>query len=95
MLLFRILQLNEAIMNRKRILFEQEDNGPEWVVVYHLGYSEFDDSIDNNDVTEIILNAPNFDVAVRYAQQYLRKMQSEEGTADDWAQAQILSVELH
>ena len=95
MLLYRILQLHEMLMNRKRILFEDKDNGPEWVVVYHLGYSDFDDDIDNSDVTEIVLNAPDFETAVRYAQQYLRKMQAEEDTSDEWAQAQILSVELH
>ena len=80
--------------DRKRILFEEEDIGPEWVVSYHLGYSEFDDDMNSSDVTEIVLNAPNFDIAVRYAQQYLRKMQSEDNTATLWADAQILAVEL-
>lgn len=82
-------------MNRKRIIFEDVDEGPEWVATYHLGYSDFDDEIKNNDITEISFNAEDFDTAVKYAQQYLRKMQSEEETSDDWAQAQILSVELH
>lgn len=82
-------------MNRKRILFEDSDSGPEWVVVYHMGYTEFDDDITDDDSTEIILNAPDFDTAVKYAQQYLRKMQTEEETSEEWADAQILSVELH
>ena len=81
-------------MERKRILFEDNDQGPEWVVVYHLGYLEFDDDVDSSDITEIVLNAPDFDIAVRYAQQYLRKMQVDEETSDSWADAQILSVEL-
>ena len=81
-------------MERKRILFEDNDQGPEWVVVYHLGYLEFDDDVDSSDITEIVLNAPDFDIAVRYAQQYLRKMQVDEETSDIWADAQILSVEL-
>ena len=82
-------------MNRKRILFEAEDQGPEWVVVYHLGYTDFDDDFENKDITEIILNAEDFEHAVRFAQQYLRKMQTEEETSERWANAQILSVELH
>lgn len=82
-------------MERKRILFNDTEQGPDWVVVYHLGYSDFDDEIDNNDVVEIILTATSFDIAVRYAQQYLRKMQTEEETSEKWAQAQILSVELY
>lgn len=79
---------------RKRILFEQEDEGPEWVVVYYLGMSEFDDDIEQSDTTEIILNAPNFEMAARFAQQYLRKMQADEETASTWETAEILSVEL-
>lgn len=95
MLLYRILMLIEAMNNRKRILFEDQDEGLEWVVVYHMGYSEFDDDIDGSDIVEITLTAPDFDVAVKYAQQYLRKMQTEEETSSEWKDAQILSVELH
>ena len=82
-------------MERKRILFDEDARGPEWVVVYHLGYSEFDDDPDDTDFVEIVLNATSIDIAVRYAQQYLKKMQVEEATAEEWANAQILSVELH
>ena len=79
---------------RKRILFEAEDEGPEWVVVYYLGSNEFDDEFESNDTTEIILNAESFELAARYAQQYLRKMKSDEDTSEMWANAEILSVEL-
>ena len=79
------------MINRKRILFEDKDNGPEWVVVYHLGYDEIDDNMDDTDTTEIVLNAFDFETAVKYAQQYMRKMQSEEETSEEWANAQILS----
>lgn len=82
------------MIDRKRILFEAEDEGPEWVVVYHLGSPEFDDDMEGSETTEIVLNAIDFDTAVRYAQQYLRKMQSEEETADEWAAAEIQAVEL-
>lgn len=83
------------MINRKRILFEASEDGPEWVVVYHFGLLEFDDDMNNVETTEIILNAPDFETAVRYAQQYLRKMQSEEETAEQWATAEIQAVELH
>ena len=79
---------------RKHILFEEETSDPEWVVVYHLGYSEFDDDMLDDNTEEIIINALNFDVAVKYAQQYLKKMQTEEETADKWQNAQILSLDL-
>lgn len=79
--------------DRKRILFEEEDEGVQWVVTYHLGYPEYDD-LDESEMTEISLTAPDFDTAVRYAQQYLRQMQLDEETSEKWEQAEILSVEL-
>lgn len=79
---------------RKRILFE-EDEGYTWVATYHLGYAEFDDLEDTNETKEILFHAPDFDTAVKYAQQYLRKMQTEEETSTEWESAEILSVELH
>lgn len=80
---------------RKRILFEDSEiDGPEWVVTYYTGYSEYDDEFESNDTTEIILTAEDFEHAVHYAQQYLRKMQSEEETSDEWASAEILSIEI-
>lgn len=82
------------MINRKHILFEEEEKGLSWVVTYHLGYADFDDDLNMSDVTEVTLYAEDFDTAVRYAQQYLRKMQSEEETSDEWNSAQILSVEL-
>lgn len=83
------------MIERKRILFEQEDEGPEWVVTYHLGYSEFDDDFESAETKEVVLNAPDFDTAVRFAQQYLRKMQTEEKTSEEWANSEILAIELH
>lgn len=82
------------MITRKRILFEEEDKGPEWIATYYLGSSEFDDDFDETDITEIVLNAIDFDTAVRYAQQYLRKMKAEDDTASDWASAELISVEL-
>lgn len=82
------------MISRKRILFEEEDTGPEWIATFHLGNLEFDDDFEDSNMVEIVLNAIDFDKAVRYAQQYLRKMKTEEDTATEWADAEILSVEL-
>lgn len=82
------------MIKRTHILFEDKEEGPEWVVTYHLGYPELDDDIDESEVTEVILTAPTFNIAARYAQQYLRKMQTEEDTSESWKNAQILAVEL-
>lgn len=78
-------------MERVRLKFDSAE-GPEWVAQYHKGYYDFDDDLNNSEISEIIFNAPDFDTAVRYAQQYLRKQKSE---SDGWEQAQILSVELY
>ena len=80
---------------RKRIIFDDDTDNMDWVVVYHLGYDEIDDNPDATETIEIILSAYDFDTAVKYAQQYLRKMQTEEETSEEWANAQILSIELH
>ena len=81
-------------ITRKRILFE-EDEGYSWVATYHLGYPEFDDLNDIDETKEILFHAPDFDTAVRYAQQYLRKMRTEEETSTERKSAKILSVEMH
>ena len=82
-------------MERKHIVFSDYDEGPEWVVTYHLGYSEIDDDMDGSDEVEIIVNARSVEIAARYAQQYLRKMQVEDETSSEWVDAEILSVELY
>ena len=80
---------------RKHILFEEEESGIPWVATYYLGSEELDDSIEENDTKEIELVAEDFETAVKYAQQYLRKMQSEDETGERWANAQIVSVDLY
>lgn len=81
--------------DRKHVLFDENYDGPQWVVTYLLEYDEIDDNIESDNTTEIILDAENFDTAVRYAQQYLRKMQSDETTSEKWSRAEILSIELY
>lgn len=82
------------MINRKRILFEDIDEGPEWVVTYYFGNDEFDDNMNSTNTEEIVLNAIDFDTAVKYAQQYLRKVKSDDKTKEQWRDAQILAVEL-
>lgn len=82
-------------MPRTRIQFGDHEYGQEWIVVYHLGNPEFDDDFETSNTVEVSLLAEDIDTAVRYAQQYMRKKQTDEETADEWSDAQILSVELH
>ena len=71
----------------------EDVDGPEWLVVYYLGGVESDDSFEDKDTIEIVLTAPNFEAAVKYAQQYIRKMQSEASTKERWADAEIISID--
>ena len=82
-------------MERKRILFTDNDEGDEWVVVYHFESPEFDDDFESEDTTEVIFKAKSVDIAVRYAQQYLKKMQLDDETSEKWSTAEIVSVELY
>lgn len=77
---------------RKYIVFDDNAQGPEWVVAYLLAFVDLDDSMEDNDIIEISLNAEDFETAVKYAEQYLKKMQIEE--PETWKDAQILSVQL-
>lgn len=96
MLLYRITQLKNNMINRKKLLFEGNDEGQEWVVVYYKGFTDLvDDNFESDDTVEVSLTAPDFNTAVKYAQQYLRKMQTDEETASSWEHAEILSVELY
>lgn len=82
--------------NKKYLIFEDTDEeGDLWVVTYSLSSEEYDDSFEDNTRREVQFVAVDFETAVRYAQQYLRKMQLEEDTATEWASAVITSVELY
>lgn len=81
--------------NRKQIIFDDYTDGNSYVVVYHLGYEESDDSFDETETVEIELKATDFDTALKYAQQYLRKMKTEEDSADTWSNAEIISIEQY
>lgn len=82
------------MVERKHILVE-EDEGLEWVAVYLSNLEEYDDDFESSNTKEVKITAPDFDTAVRYAQQYLRKMQSEEETASEWKTVELVSVQLY
>ena len=69
-------------------------SGDKWLVTYEVKnmISEYDDNMgDDGNIIEVIITASTFDNAVKYAQQYIRKKQSED---DNWIDADILSVQL-
>lgn len=67
----------------------EETDGPEWLVRIKLVEDEYDDSLSEDSTQEVVLTAPDFDTAVKYAQQYIRK-QSHDDPA--WFDAEILSI---
>lgn len=80
---------------RKHVIFDDFTDGIKYVVVYHLGMSDVDDSFDDNETVEIELQAPDFETALKYAQQYLRKMKTQEDSASMWSNAEIVSIEQY
>ena len=72
---------------------DEEIEGPEWLVVYHLGEDEADDSFEDTYTEELVLTATTFEDAVKYAQQYIRKMQADPDTKDRWINAEIISID--
>lgn len=83
---------------RIKLMFESEDsqnkNDPEWVATIGFGEPEVDDSMDDVDYEEISVFAPDFETAVKYVGQYVRKMQLDETADPKWKDAVVLSVQL-
>lgn len=50
-------------------------------------------SLEDGDVETVSLEADSFDSAVKYALQYVRKMQLDDSTAEKWTDAKLLSLE--
>lgn len=84
------------IHSPKKILYlnEDEQTSPEWSVIYKLPSSELDDEFEDTSTQEVIIRASDFNTAIKYAQQYLRKMQNTEDSKELWGAAEILSIEL-
>ena len=91
---------NESFYHRQknyiRLVEEDElEEGPEWSVIVQLSDDTIDDDFDDENASEeVIINAPDIDTAIKYAQQYVRKMQKSEDTAEQWVDAEIISIRL-
>ena len=69
---------------------EDYDYEDEWAVQYQFEPSdEYDDERDGSDIREVIIAAPDFDTARKYAEQYARKAAHEE---TGWDRAEIISI---
>ena len=83
---------------RIKLMLESDDTqnktDPEWIATIGFKEPEIDDSMDNMEYEEISVLAPDFDTAVKYVDQYVRKMQLDETADSKWKDATILSVQL-
>lgn len=73
-------------------LFEdsEEEDVIQWAVQYNLSKSEdYDDDIDGKFIEEVIIEAPDFRTATKYAEQYARAEAHED---DSWRGAEIISI---
>ena len=77
------------------LIEDTSSDDPTWIVTFYMGSSEYDDDLETSDTREVSITAADFSTAARYAEQYLRKMQLEPETQDEWLNAEILSVELY
>ena len=76
-------------MERINLEFDNA-SGPTWVVTYILSSDEYDDEFEDTATQEVSFQAVDFTKAARYAEQYLRKKQSED---ESWADASIVGIE--
>ena len=83
---------------RIKLMLESDDTqnktDPQWIATIGFKEPEIDDSMDNMEYEEISVFAPDFDTAVKYVEQYVRKMQLDETADSKWKDATILSVQL-
>ena len=81
-------------MTYTRILIEDNEEGPEWAVIFYLPAraGEYDDAVeDDNSQVQIVLNAADINDAIKYAEQYIRVQADKDS---DWDDAEIVSVDL-
>lgn len=83
---------------RIKLMLESEDTqnktDPEWIATIGFDEPEVDDSMEDMDYEEVSVFAPDFDTAVKYVDQYVRKMQLDETADSKWKDATIFSVQL-
>ena len=89
-----LFKLSDKVLKRYSVMNEDdEEDGVEWLAQFHLSESEFDDSFDENYRDEVVLVAPDFETAFKYAQQYIRSMKSKQETKDQWSNAELVSLD--
>lgn len=68
---------------------DESEEEPEWIVTYNLGEMLHEDISDETPSNEIILNAPDIETAIKYAEQNARIKAKEE---PNWKEAEVISV---
>lgn len=68
---------------------DEIDEGPQWAVTYRFNVSEYDDNMENTNITKLI-NAVDFDAASKYAEQHIRIMRKED---PKWESAEIIAIQ--
>lgn len=89
--LFRIP--NKPVMRYSVICEGEEEYGIDWLVQFELESEDIDDSFDSNYREEVVIEAPDFDTAHKYAQQYIRTMQLKSDNGNSWKGAKIISID--
>ena len=80
----------KPIYGNDQLMEDEEEDIIQWDVQYQLkSADEYDDDIDGNNIREVIIEADDFDTAVKYAEQYARKSAHEDSS---WADAEIISI---
>ena len=64
----------------------------EFVVTVHFSESDIDDSMEDLSQEQFTIEAVDIETALKYAQQYIRKMQFESEDSK-WEDAEILSID--
>ena len=69
---------------------EEDEDIIQWSVQYNLpDLQDYDDDIDGKFIEEVIIEAPDFRTATKYAEQYARVEAHEN---DSWSGAEIISI---
>ena len=76
-------------------LDEDDNTTAEWAIVFQLNSDDtIDDDFSETPFKEVVIQADDFDSAVKYAQQYIRKMTLNSETHDQWVNAEVVSIDL-
>lgn len=73
-------------------LFEGAENSDDltWIVQYDVSASqEYDDNMNDSTIREVIIEAPDFKLATKYAEQYAMMSAHDDPS---WANAEIISI---